>query len=219
MLVMRYKQIAFYDTASARDLLPDCILITMKLRLVLAALLALSSFAKSQATLWSGTITETVTSTNNPNYNVGDVVLGLYEYESDTVDGDFGTGIYAAFNPGSIGTLHTTLYNFAPQGNNGWITPNNETFAFLHHMVVTNGVVTDFYRTGQIGASDFDFGVNSFDSTLLGEIKTSGTLVFSAPSSTVPDSTASLGLLGIGMLSVTMVRRRLVCPKPHRSLL
>ena len=42
------------------------------------------------ADTYTGTILETITSTTNPLLFVGETALGTYQYDSQTVDGDFG---------------------------------------------------------------------------------------------------------------------------------
>ena len=63
---------------------------TKKRHIALTAIAGLFFLTKSFATLWTGTITETVTQTTDPSsYQVGNVFSGCYSYESDTMDGTF----------------------------------------------------------------------------------------------------------------------------------
>ena len=54
-----------------------------------------------------------MTETTSPAFQVGQTYLGSYEYDSPTVDGDFGTLHYRAFtNPSSLPTLRGFVYSF-----------------------------------------------------------------------------------------------------------
>lgn len=189
-------------------------------RISLGAIVALFSVAPSFATLWTGTITETVISTNHPGYAVGDIYTGTYQYESDSIDGDFGTTAYfVGHHESSVGTLFTVLYDFAPlPGRDAWIRGSDGTFASQQHMIVENGEVVFFNCEGEIAYTDFGFtfenGVGIFGGSSGGYGgdpggSTSGTLSFSAPTvANIPESTGTAFLMTMGALTTFIARRR-----------
>lgn len=177
--------------------------------------------------IYCGTITETVTTTDDPRYYVGQTFVGSYEYESPTCDGDFGHFWYTVFNPLALPTLKFSLFTFLPGlGQDGWLSLDETNFKEYTHLVVTGNVVTDFFLTGQYGGADPNFRFSEFRipngmTFIDGQLRstyTAGTMSFSAPVP-VPDGSTptvvfvTLSLLGIAVLS----RPSQVSGQDHRA--
>jgi len=175
----------------------------------------------SYATTYTGSIFETITSTNSPTYSVGQTAVGSYSYISPTIDGDFGSceyvyGSICAQVPSQNGLLfgsitifwngHPEIVNFADVG----------VFWPRTHMVVSGGQVTAFHIDGQLTSiSDFDcefIGCGVRENFLPGpppppHYSTNSSLVFSAPVVTTPES-SSLFLLVIGLTGIIVMKVR-----------
>lgn len=163
------------------------------------------------AVTFAGTITETVTATDSPDYFVGQTVIGSYRYESPTIDGDFGTGFYAAFNPSALPTLRGSIFAFI--GDPSWLEITDSSFSFLTHLTVSGGVVTDFHQEGQRGAADYFLSESSFGSRydaslLIPSVRTSGTMSFSDPVAVPESSSVAAGAVGVLLLAVTLRHRQ-----------
>lgn len=159
-----------------------------------AALLALLS-AQASATVWQGTITETITATNDFRNHPGQTAIGSYSYESDSIDG--------TFTPGTA-NLEATLFTFKSDAMNGGLVHLTDGFFYSSTVLtVANGEVTNFFKTGQ---TNYDFG---FDTTTFlsmyqnyinfGEpgapwfFQNEGTMSFSRPEA-VPEGSVSTAL-------------------------
>lgn len=186
------------------------------------------------ATLFYGTITQTVTETNDPEYAVGNVFTSTFHYESTQRDGTFyGLGSYMppeAFP--SLATLDGNLFFPLPMTEQaGWETPyhlppfggyHNYTTGAASYITVSGGLVTDFlfvrdpgpfilyFTTTTFGAVVHDrYGVDA-DGNFTGwldNMTTRGTMSFSAVNS-VPEGAPTIGLLLGGALLVGLCRRK-----------
>ncbi len=165
-------------------------------------------------TLYTGTITETVTWTTSPTYQVGQTFLGYYEYESPTIDGDFGTPFYAFENPSALPTLFGSIYGFLGVAGEAAYLAIREGSPFTTHLKVSEGIVTEFHYDGQRGGADYFFSVSDFTASYIDfsspggptrEIR--GTVSFSAPVA-VPDSAGTAGLLAGVIFLGAVVRKR-----------
>lgn len=175
-----------------------------------------------------GTISETITSTNDPSYVVGETFYGCYQYESATIDGTFCTAGYGAPAPGNS-SLTGNIFVTTPNGAAGWGQPiglvSLAPDVNPSHLTVTGGVVTDFswdylteYGFGcSIADGNSSFGASGdrdvFDPTI-GQyrpeywISTEGSLCLSAPVKQVPDASNTLALLALSLLGFIALRRR-----------
>lgn len=166
-------------------------------------------------TLYTGTITETVSWTTSPEYYVGQTFFGHYQYESPTIDGDFGTPFYAFENPSALPTLFGSLYGFIGVSGEAAYLAIREGSPFTTHLKVGGNVATEFHYDGQRGGADYSFSVSDFTASYIDfsspggpTRETRGTVSFSAPVA-VPDSTSTAGLLLGVVLLGTIIRRRL----------
>ncbi len=194
-----------------------------------ATMLALGFSTPTFATIWSGTITETITGTNNPGFEIGQTFIGSYSFESDELDGDYlpYANPYGS-HPDGLGTLKISIYDFA---GNYWRTGTDLEFRLW--MTVSNGVVSDFRFDGESGMTDFGFFTNSFYETnhnpigrppgTPGTYSESGSMSFSNPvaeiiaeesfsrlSASVPDAAATFALFATGLGSLALYGRRRV---------
>lgn len=179
--------------------------------------LSLSAFGD----IFRGTITETVTTTDDPRFFVGQTFVGSYEYESPTCDGDFGSLQYCFFadHPGALPTLQFSIFSFLGSEPNGWMSLAETNFQVKTHLVVTDGAVTDFYLTSQLGAADPNFRLSIFYvpnamALIDGHVQstnTTGTMSFSAPTVVqVPDgATPTVALLALSLLGFAVLHRSL----------
>ena len=173
---------------------------------ILTALVLSSS---ALAIRYEGTILETITSTNDPLYAVGQMFTGSYQYDSADVDGTFRPRhILDPLNPNQL-----RGFIFVPGRGEELI--NGNFFASRTFMTVSGGEVTDFVRTDSFGALEYTFRGSGFsvrrdgflsDGTF-GIIGTSGTVSFSNPVANVPEgSTSTAWLLLGGMFAVAVIR-------------
>ncbi len=189
---------------------------TKKRHLALTAIIGFSFCARSFATLWTGTITETVTQTTDPtSYQVGDVFSGCYSYESDTMDGTF----YGDHLPGaplgancSLGGLifmpfvTTASFDLGPFG--GPVITRTDglgpTYASLNandrvaSLSVIDGTVSLswLFDDGFVFAAGGDsFYAISFESGLpVSGPSVNGTIAYGAPTA-VPENGSTISLL------------------------
>lgn len=153
------------------------------------ALFASLLCSKASATLWQGTVTETLTSTTDPRNTVGSTFTGTYEYESDTIDGTF-----YPWHDHSYFTA--TLFTFNPSALNGGVV-DDAYFWYTRHLTVSDGQVTDFWMEGQTWY-DFGFSISEFGSHYdippgsWPRINNEGTMSFSAPVA-VPEQPLNTG--------------------------
>ena len=179
-----------------------------------------------------GTITETITSTNDPAYAVGAVFVGSYSYESPTMDGTFYTGeYYPPPNPDALNTLDGLVdLPFATSAE--WVfegTILTETGGFGNLVVplastrnggsltVADGKIEHFEWSWESNHFYFEMSGNpsqgtfmaySFDNTAL--VQTYGTVVFSS----VPEITPTIQLIAC-MVPIALflrLRRRTLRP-------
>lgn len=169
---------------------------------LLISLFLVLAAVPARATSFSywGTITETVVSTNDPAFYVGEQLLGYYRYNAPSSDGDFYIPFGATTPPGANTSLKGAVYvTFPPVGLHSLqSTPG----AGL--LTVTDGIVTNFQWTFDVGGryggftfAQFSTGVYNGDSGY--PINwTTGTLTFGA--ATIPDGgpTGWLLLAGVG---------------------
>lgn len=177
------------------------------LRFYLAtAIFVLGFIDRASATIWTGTIIETVTFTTDPSYSTGQQLLGHFQYESDNINGDYGTTWYSMVtdttaNPG----LHGDLYTFTNYVQNGLKDFDGLGSATVH-LVVANGIATGFWANGQIGPSDYwfhgtEFGVSNLHMQTDETYLTKGTINFGQISS-VADTASSVAMFSVGLLSL-----------------
>ena len=174
----------------------------------MAAALSLTAFGIP----YTGTITQTVTYTDDSSYQVGQTFTGWYQYDSSSVDGDFGTSWYCLDNPTALPTLYGSVYGFCQSPQDGWLSIRGGNYASLTHLSVDGNSVNDFHKTGQMGGLDFSFSGSGFHITnMMGPegfaYETIGTLCFSAPVA-VPENAATLSLVVASLFSLIVIRRR-----------
>jgi len=188
---------------------------------VVSAIVVTPAFAN----LWQGTITETITQSDDPLFSVGQTFVGYYEYNSLTIDGCFGTQAYADSHTDAQSGLKGALVSLG-QGD---IQIDNSIWAPPTHLIVVDGEVTEFYKTGQQGSSDYTFGTSAFAyllstrDTRSGFFHIYGTMTFSNPLSDndsvfsldapfadpvpTPDGTPTIAMLGLSIIGLTLTRR------------
>ena len=88
-----------------------------------AFILFLKAASLASAIPYTGTITQTVTSSNDVQYGVGSIYTGWYQYESDTVDGTFYCIPLGYSYPGYTDSLTGNIF----AGEGGESNPLNET--------------------------------------------------------------------------------------------
>ena len=175
-------------------------------RILIVAGLMVVFQMKAMGTLWTGTITETVTQSDRADYPVGDVYVGTYQYVSDSVDGDFGQPRWRPVAP-----LTVDLYHF---GLDVWLNSDTLIGNAKLQMIVLGGEVTFFHMDAEMGPSSFNFTTDSFNSlsssygsTVL-ETNIAGVLAFSAPiAANVPDRTNTVVGVAIGLAALSATRR------------
>jgi hypothetical protein len=179
---------------------------------------------------FSGTITQTITQSNDPNYPVGVTFVGFYQYESDTIDGIFRTNAGSVYGP-SDGLLTGFVFlaypvgngfeqlNDANTGSRGLEIVDGNVIAFSWRDEYINGTHNHAYiNYGPGGGTFLNYGwlnYGSWDDEIY--LSISGTVVVGAPRQ-IPDVAPSLGLLTLSMVVFAAVRRRLLrwseWPKP-----
>lgn len=178
-------------------------------RSFIAVIILAAAFAVSaHATLWHGTITQTVTETNDSKYTLGQVATGWYEYESDTVDGDFGLLTYMLFHdPSANPTLQGEVFVFPARHPESWYHMGEGAHGDETHMVVTNGKVSDFHKFMRVGATDWGMSLTEFhgvDRQTSNWIITNGTVQFSDPVAKVPDHSSTAALLFVSVIGLAI---------------
>jgi hypothetical protein len=153
---------------------------------------------------YAGTFAETITSVTSwglpSQYTVGEVFKGSYSYESDTAD-----GTYFGFNTGGAPFTNFQCVLFVP--DLGYIT-FSDGWNSNRRMEVTGGAVSDFWKEGQIGWSDFYFGLSDFTSYSEWNEYT-GTMTFDAPSA-VPDFGTNTLMLAVGGIFGSLLLHRIM---------
>jgi len=180
----------------------------MKTLLISCFLVLAAVPARATSYSYWGTITQTVISTNDPDYYVGEQFLGYYRYSSPTIDGDFYIPSGATNPPGANTSLRGSVYvTFPPEGpHNLSSTPG------AGMLTVTGGNVSNFQWTFDVGGryggftfAQFMTGVYNSDSGY--PINwTTGTVTFSA--ATIPDSAPTGWLLLAGLGCCARLGRR-----------
>jgi hypothetical protein len=174
------------------------------MKTILAAILFVSSVSLTAfGGGYSGTITQTVTATNDPAYSVGETLTGNYEYDSPTVNGVFYADPFDGLGePASEDqTLNGSVYLTFPNTFNGFNALDSTRDDGM--MTVTGGAVTGFDWGWESGNYYAIFGGGEFSTTnydlvdpttgeFLPDIDTSGTLTFSTPVSSVPESSPTI---------------------------
>ncbi|MCX6956501.1 MAG: hypothetical protein NTV51_30580 [Verrucomicrobia bacterium] len=187
----------------------------------LASLVCFASLATSASALsFVGTITQTVTNSNDPLYHVGDTFIGWYRYESPAINGEFNTNVFPP--PGENSSLIGSIYfAFVPRPNetpNGY-RPLNST-PFSGELIVSGGQVTSFNWSFENGgyymsASTGGFLTMSYyDRPILDQSTgqflptpiVTGSLGFSAPH--VPEAATTAPLLLAGLAGLASLARR-----------
>lgn len=185
--------------------------------LAVLALLVLAPCAR--ALVWTGSITQTVTSTTDPTYAIGQTFVGSYTYTSDTADGTFIAR--PLFNwayewkPNAESLNGSIFMHFPPGVGFDRFAALIDTMYTDNYITVLGGVVTgfqwQFYKGAYyIGFKNFE-GRSSIDPNPINpRIYTVSSLSFSAPR-TVPESGSVIALLAgsIGLLMVAH-RQRLI---------
>jgi hypothetical protein len=180
-------------------------------RILAVALLTSALSATAYATSFTGTIAETIKSTDNPNFYVGQTVMGTYAYDSPSVDGTFGTLFY---DQNALPLVGSVFLFIGP--SEGWIgigTMRDPADPFTwpqRGITVDGGQVTSFFLQGQSGFLDFGFSSSFFSvyspvPNHFGDTyHTVGTISFSDPVSVAEPS--ALILLGLGLSGLIAVR-------------
>lgn len=190
---------------------------------LLLALVALGAALPASALTYHGQIIQTITSTNDPQYKVGQQFLSYYSYNSDTIDGTFSTEVW-----GSTPVTNTSLTGYVniPLADHGLaIYPGAPRFSMQQvfagfaggYLKVSGGQVTEFNWIfdnggyyGIFGSLDYGWGAWSLPwwglPTGENDVLTRGSMTFAPP--TVPDTGATLGLLAGGLLLCGWLRRR-----------
>lgn len=163
------------------------------------------------ATLYMGTIKQTVTFTNSPAYQVGQTFFGSYQYESPSIDGDFGTLKYKTFtNPSSLPTLGGYVYSFIVDparvefDDHQFSVHNHET-----HLTVHDGRVTDFHRVARAGFTTVGFSLTQFNAVYSQFFyNTQGTMAFTDPVAVPEPSTTAAAMVGLMVIGIALRYRR-----------
>ena len=177
---------------------------------IIAAGLSLTAYAIP----YCGTITQIIEFTNDPSYNVGQTVNGLFQYDAQSVDGDFGTVQYCNFtNPSANPTLDGSVYGYL-NSPESWFCFDISGFRNRTHLVVTDGSVSDFRTGGQQGGVDYGFGfsgfsISNFNAGTGQSFLTTGKLIFSSPVA-VPEGAGTFFLLLIGTCGLSLFRRKVL---------
>ena len=184
-----------------------------------SALLAVSTSAMPYA----GTITETITGTDDPLYHVGQQFVCWYIYESPSIGGVFTFGPRAYPGPSTL-TIEL-YYPFSPYNGSdpSGFQINRCNGSSQPQLTVSGGVVTDldgvietgfqgnWYMILQ-GFSFQTFETGRYDpvtAQFIDSPSTSGTFAFSDPIAFVPDNNSTLILLAsVGFGMFFFVRKR-----------
>jgi hypothetical protein len=162
----------------------------------------------AEAISFSGTITETITVTDHPDYYVGQTAYGFYTYESPTMDGDFGNAFYWFDHPESLPTLSgsLSLSAFCWHCDDGPIEKGWEDT----HLTVSGGTVTAFHYFSQQGWANIGFWNDGFGFRTVSPSDPggpvyliSGSVSFSDPVQVPESATVLLALVGLALLALT----------------
>lgn len=177
--------------------------------------LTISSYGIS----FCGTITQTITNTNDPSCYVGQIATGWYEYEAPDIDGTFDANFWGVGHQGETPALCGSIFSFVQQfaDGDGWL-PLAGTISRFAQLTVAGGNVSNFHFFTEYYHSSVHFEFPGFyaitdytdriaDKTFYYE--TNGTLSFSAPAVKVPDGASTVGLLLLSLGGLSLFRRRL----------
>lgn len=209
----------------------------LHLRMVAAAFCFLGAAQAASALLFKGTITQTITDTNDPERYVGETFVGSYIYDSPTIDGTFYTTGGVPYGLPEPGKLKGTMWQ--PHFDGPWVAPDGTNYDGLGNQVgvplnytpfydqvfltIAGGVVTDFYFYLYHGDTEMRMDAAGFSTTpFIGSpymyaITTGGTVVFSNPVEMhdpfilhpphVPDASSTGYLVGFGAAGCFVLRR------------
>ncbi len=161
--------------------------------------------------VYTGTITQTITHTNDSTFHLGQTFIGSYQYESDSIDGIF--GVPNRSHDSAVDSLVGSLYNWNPHANGGVF--EESLGALGSFLTVSNGCVIDFNFDGSRSFGQFWFSECIFTwsgyAPSEGGISTEGTISFSSPAArSVPEGTINtISMLMVGALFVGLTRQRL----------
>lgn len=191
--------------------------ISMKALLFCLSLVSILA-CKANAFLWNGDITETITSSNNAAFQVGQVFTGSYSYHSDDVNGTFYATEYSNnWNPAGANSSLTGLLSlglFTPQDGFS-VTPYSITDTpYVNYLSVVDGKVAGLFWQNQIGISDPYFNGTTFSFHTGGPFSSlvTGILQFSEPvdpPEPVSETSFTFGLLVFSLSGLVVIRRRL----------
>lgn len=181
-------------------------------------LLALVAALTTYGMPFYGTITQTVTNTNDPTFHVGQTVTGWYQYESDDTDGVFAANFWGGAPQNGTPALCGSIFSFvnSPSGGDGWVSLRGSISRFAE-LTVDDNCVSDFHYFTNVGYSYLAFGLSSFgvstsyfdraaDKWI--DYSTGGTICFSAPVAAVPEATTTASLVALSFLGLIILRRR-----------
>lgn len=166
----------------------------------------------AQANMYRGTVTQTVTASESPLYQVGMVVERWYSYESDTLDGLFLGRDSRWLYPDEPMSLHGELFSFNGQGNLASNLPIGDTMGAHYNtkLNVIDGQVTNFNMDGENNGSDYWFYFDHFVcADLLTGRRVWGSLSFSDPVkevTSVPEGLSTFYGLGVGLALIGVCR-------------
>jgi len=163
------------------------------------------------AVTWAGSIVETITSSNNSAFSIGQTFVGSYSYKSDDVNGSFYSMEYSEnWNPPGS---NSTLAGIIPVGLLNQVIDYSLTNSnYINYLSVVDGKVAGLFWQNQIGWSDPYFTGNTFmfytggpESSIV-----RGTLAFSEPVDPpveVPDASMTISLFCISAAGLAAFRR------------
>jgi len=210
----------------------------MKLKITALAILGLTSLTlPGFATSFGGTITQTVTESNDPLYAIGDTFIGYYRYDSATIDGDFFPNIPMITPPGVNNSLTGKIF-FAFDGrpaafgqpaehpgtglqsltngvNGGELVVSGGAIASFAWSFENGGYYTAFTTSTFIALSYYDRPI--FDpgtGLFLPTPEVKGTLTISAPHE-VPDATTTGWMLFASIGGLTLLTDRRKCRRQN----
>ncbi|MFT3781758.1 MAG: hypothetical protein QM790_07035 [Nibricoccus sp.] len=198
-------------------------------------ILYVSSLAGVFADTYFGTITQTITKTNDPQFFVGQTFVGCYAYDSTSINGYYcAPSHWYPTTPTNLSLSGTLYVPFADEAHFEWTpsgqtTPISYTLAFGDKgsyqaftdtpinpgkLMIENGCVTGFSWSFDVGGFFMEASENSFQAYSYYDRgpadqtpKTSGTITIGNPTR-VPDTAATLSLLAAGLLGLGLFRRR-----------
>lgn len=187
---------------------------------ILCFLMTLVATLATYGMSFRGTITQTITNTNDPSFHAGQTVSGWYQYEADDADGVFAANFFGM--GGSMGeapALCGSIFSFVqhPLGGDGWLSLAGVTSRFAE-LTVEDNHVSDFHYFTDYGYSNLsfrlsDFGVSTHYLDRAADkwinYSTLGTICFSAPTVvSVPEGATTVGLAALSCVCVVLLRRR-----------